>query len=203
MKFSKLFLGLIICISNLAVGQDIPLVNGKVFNSIFQDLTSGEYFGTVNGLLIIKSNNNEDLILDFQGSESKLTIKPDSNEMYDVSWKTYQGKTTSGKTEIEYQTYGSANSIAVKLNDIWFDFSLIDGACYQVINGLKYSYKTDNLTEYLIIRITNEITLSNWHYLFRTEHTINPNNINTLKPKEKTIKILPESVLIFAIKSQK
>lgn len=58
--------------------------------------------------MIIKNWNGSEVILDFQGSFGSLQIEIDSNEIYDISTKIYYGKTTSGKTEIKYKTYGKA-----------------------------------------------------------------------------------------------
>jgi hypothetical protein len=187
--------------TNILFGQEHErFVDGKEFNSVFQSLESGEFQGTTNGLLIIEKNNGSQLLLDFQRSEAVLQIEKDSNEVYDVSTKSYSGKTTSGQTEISYETYARANGIGVKLKGQWFEITAIDGACDMVINGLKYLYKAESNTEYLIINVEKEIELSNWQYIIRTEHTMEPNNIEDLRPKKSTMKILPYSTLVFAIK---
>jgi hypothetical protein len=138
--------------------------------------------------------------LDFQGSDAILDIIKDPNEVYDISTKSYEGNTTSGKTKINYQTYALANKIGVFLQNQWFELSGIDGGCDMVINGLDYSYHLENSYEYLVLFISRELELSNWQYLIRTEHTLKPDNIDELKPRKKTIKILPNSTLVFAIK---
>lgn len=173
--------------------------DGEGFNSVFQDKESGDYNGTTNGVLFIIDESGKDIILDFQGSYGKLLIEKDSNEVYDVSTKSYYGQTTSGKTEINYKTYAWANGIGIKLNGHWFELSAIDGACDMVINGVSYSYKSESSTEYLVISVRKELELSNWQYILRTEHTMNPDNIENLKLKKKTIKLLPNSTLVFAI----
>lgn len=172
---------------------------GKKFNSEFQKLTSGEFQGTVNGLLIIQNNTHE-FNLDFQGAGSKLVIKEDTDEIYDVSFKIYSGLTTSGKTEIEYKTYASSNSIRIKLEDEWFELSSIDGACEDVIANLDYLYKNDFSTEYLILHVKEELILTNWRFLIKKEPKMNTAKVKELKPFEKKIKIMPNSVLVFAIK---
>jgi hypothetical protein len=139
------------------------------------------------------------LILDFQGSFGKLRIEKDQDEVYDVSTKSYFGKTTSGKTEIRYATYAWANGISINLNDQWFELTAIDGACDMVINGIAYSYKSEASTEYLVLSIRKELELDNWQYLLRTEHTMNPDNLEELKPKKQVLKLLPNSILVFAI----
>jgi len=173
--------------------------DGNGFNSAFQKLRSGEFSGTTNGILIIENLNGAVTILDFQGSFGKLEIVEDEYEVYDVSTKKYTGKTTSGITEIRYETYARANSIGIHLMDQWFELSAIDGGCFLVINGIDYYYAAEESAEYLVINISKELILSNWQFLLRTEHTMEPDNINELKPKRKTIKVLPNSTIAFAI----
>lgn len=166
---------------------------------MFQKSVTGEFSGTVNGLLIIQNANKEETLLDFRCNESKLIIEADSNEIYDVSTKIYKGKMTGGKTEIEYKTYAAANAFSIKLNNDWYGFSLIDGSCEGVIDGLDYEYRTDKSKEYLILQFSSEITLSNYSYLLKAEPNPNPDKVKKIKQREKKIKVLPNSVLIFAI----
>ena len=194
---------IITCNVILSFGQEFPRwKDGNGFNTVFKYLKTGEFEGAVNGLLIVKNTNNNETLLDFQGGKAKLFIEMDSSEVYDVSTKVYTGFTTSGKTEIRYETYSAANSMGINISGVWYEFSLIDGACMAVINGLDYTYKTEESIEYLILQFTHEITLSNWQYLIRTEHKMNPDNIEQLKPKEKKILIMPNSVIVFCIKRQ-
>jgi hypothetical protein len=172
---------------------------GSGFNSVFQNLDSGFFKGTTNGILIIEGADGRQTILDFQGSEGKLNIIKDEDEVYDVSTKEYSGKTTSGITEIKYETYSTANGISIYLDGQWFEISAIDGACDIAVNGIEYSYYIDKNTEYLLLQISRPIELTNWQYIIQTEHTMEPNNINELKPKKKSMKILPNSTIIFAI----
>ena len=162
-------------------------IDGNGFDSVFQDLESGNFNGTVNGILIVKGSDNKESLLDFQGSYAKLEIEKDEDEVYDLSYKKYIGKTTSGKTEIKYQTYGSANSFGIEFKGEFYELSLIDGACDLIINGLEYSYKSEKSAEYLIIQVTKEIELK-----------------NSYKSKvRKSIIVMPNSTLIFAIKRNK
>lgn len=174
--------------SVLVFGQNAPLsINGIGFDSVFQNIETGNFKGTVNGILIVKDTKNKKSLLDFQGSYAELEIEKDQEDVYDVSYKRYIGKTTSGKTQIKYQTYGSANSFGIELKGEYFELSLIDGACDLIINGLEYSYASEKDAEYLIIRITKEIELKNSY-----ESKV-----------RKSIKILPNSTLTFAIKRNK
>ena len=146
-------------------------------------METGNFNGTINGILIIMDSENKESLLDFQGSCAKLEIEKDEHEVYDVSYKKYTGKTTSGKTEIKYETYAYANSIGIELNGEYYNFSLIDGACDLAINGLEYSYESEKNAEYLIIRITKEVELRNSYE-------------NKIK---KVIKILPNSTFVIVI----
>jgi len=175
-------------ISTSSFGQnDSSSIDGNGFDSVFQNLESGKFSGTINGILIVRDSENKESLLDFQGSYAKLEIEKDEHEVYDLSYKKYCGKTTSGKTEIRYETYASANSFGIELSGKYYNLSLIDGACDLVINGLEYSYESEKNAEYLIIRITKEIKL-----------------MNSYKSKvRKSIKILPNSTLVFAINRNK
>jgi hypothetical protein len=173
--------------------------DGEGFNSVFQHLDTGIYIGSTNGVLFVQNTNGVDTILDFQGSYGQLKIIKEEEEVYDCSTKEYLGRITSGLTEIRYKTYGLANSIGIKLGDQWFEISFIDGACDMVINGLTYYYKADKLTEFLVLKVESEITLSNWQYIIQTEHTMEPNNIEDLKPMRREVKLLPYSTIVFAI----
>jgi hypothetical protein len=184
-KSRILLTSLLVSVSLLCFGQQYSeyAIDGNGFDSVFQDLESGNFSGTVNGILIVKDSENKESLLDFQGSYAKLEIEKDEDEVYDVSYKKYTGKTTSGKTEIKYETYAYANSIGIEFKGEYYDLSLIDGACDLVINGLEYSYESEKSTEYLIIRVTKEIELMN-----RYDSKI-----------RKAIKLLPNSTLVLAI----
>jgi hypothetical protein len=72
-----------------------------------------------------------------------------------------------------------------------------------VIADLDYLYKIDISTEYLILQVREELILSNWRFLIKKEPKMNPTKVKELKPFEKKIKIMPNSVLVFAIKRDK
>ncbi|MCR1026814.1 hypothetical protein NQT66_18490 [Cellulophaga baltica] len=184
-KLRILFISFLISISFQCFGQEYSsrAIDGIGFDSVFQNLETGNFSGTTNGILIVRDSENKQSLLDFQGSYAKLDIEKDEHEVYDVSYKKYTGKTTSGKTKINYETYAYANSIGIEFNGEYYNLSLIDGASDLIINGLEYSYESENSTEYLIIRITKEIELMN-----RYDSKI-----------RKAIKLLPNSTLIIAI----
>ncbi|MEM8899359.1 MAG: hypothetical protein AAGC85_14695 [Bacteroidota bacterium] len=196
MKFVKIVVLFIVVLNPLQVISQTEEIwkAHDGFKSVFQSLRSGEFSGTVNGILFLQKENKSELILDFQGGKAELIIEEDEHEVYDVSTKIYSGFTTSGKTEIKYKTYSSANAISVEVDGEWFEFSLIDGACDMAINGMEFLYKAEAATEYLILRISRELVLNNYRYLY---YTFKGQNYES---KKKSIRLLPESTLVFAIK---
>ncbi|WP_445722399.1 hypothetical protein [Flavobacterium sp.] len=183
---SLIFLFTVISLS--IFGQnDSRSIYGTGFNSVFKNLEYGNFSGTINGIVIIKDSENKKYLLDFQGSEAKLEIEKDDNEVYDISYKKYTAKTTSKKTTLKYKTYATANGLEIELNGEIFDLSLIDGACDLVINGLEYSYESEKNAEYLIIHFTKEVHL-----------------LNSYESKvRKKITIMPNSTIVFAINRNK
>lgn len=119
MKHPLIFL--LLFISSISFSQtNSGKPNGNSFTSVFQNITSGNFNGTINGVLIIKDDQNKKSLLDFQGSNASLTIEEDIDKVYDVSFKRYTGTTTSGKTEINYNTYAYANGLRIKLKDEYY-----------------------------------------------------------------------------------
>lgn len=174
------------------------VINNKKFNSVFSNLKTGNFNGTANGVLFIKNTELQEVILDFQGSKARLNIEADVEEIYDVSTKTYQASTTSGKTSIEYNTYNYGNELIIKLARDTFQVGLLDGASDAIIDGLNYFYKVEKGTEYLILKTENVLILSNYRTLINGMKR-NGDTIDSIKPKEKFIQLLPNSVLVFAI----
>lgn len=83
---SNLFLSLIFLFIIPSFSQEYGGFRiGKEFDSVFQNLESGRFKGTVNGVLFIKRGDNSDLILDFQAGQADLNIVSDTNKVYDVS----------------------------------------------------------------------------------------------------------------------
>lgn len=160
------------------------------FNSVFNDLKSGSFTGTINGILVISGEEERKIILDFQGSNCELKIEPEKEEVYDVSTKIYIGETTSKKSKIIYETYGQANHLVVLLNGQKYAAGIFDGAFDDVIDGLDYEYIAENNTEYLVLKFLKPVELNNY------EELDIPGTIN----KKNKIIIHPGSVLVFAIK---
>lgn len=171
---------------------------GEPFKSVFQDLKDGQFQGTTNGILFVKRWDGKELILDFQGSYGMLDIQHDPDQIYDSSTKVYNGKTTSGRTDVKYETYASANGLSIKFGEEWFQITSIDGACDMVINGIDYLYRAEHAAEYLVLKVEKELTLDNFQYLLR-KNSPNP-VISELRKEEREITVLPNSTLVFAIK---
>ncbi len=186
-----------------AFGQENQAESNKTnFNTVFKNIKSGEFDGTANGVLFIKNSEGQDLVLDFQGSQSKLTLEQDKDEVYDVSTKIYNAKTTSGKSKIEYHTYNYANKIIIQLSNDTFQVGIIDGASDEEISGLKYYYKSEKGTEYLVLQVEKELILTNYHTLLKNIN-YDETNAQNLKQNKRVIKLLPNSTLVFAIKRDK
>lgn len=170
---------------------------GKEFNSIFQQLDSGNFKGTINGVLFIKHSDKSDLILDFQAGRANLYIEPDFNEVYDVSTKIYKGFTTSGKTKIYYSTYAGANKMTIELSGGNFTAGSHDGASDMVINGIMYEYKSEKNTEYLSVIFNKDVPFDNFWWL-------RDQGYKPMKAKEmkKEIIVKANSALVFAINGQ-
>lgn len=168
---------------------------GGGFNSVFKQISKGTYNGTVTGVLFCELDNT-DLILDFRGSQSKLDIIPDPNEVYDTNTKIYSGQTSSERTAIEYSTYALANKLILKLNNQEFEITAIDGGCDMVINGIDYYYQAVKEIEYLVIVFSSDVELTNWQSLVRgTEQP----NITELKRDKQALVVRKNSTLTFAI----
>ena len=172
----------------------------KPFNTIFAKLKNGDFNGTVNGVLILKSKNGKQLILDFQGSKANLRIVPDKDEVYDISYKKYTGFTTSGKTKFLYSTYSMGNEIGVVLNNVEFAKTHLDGCSCEAIEGINYNYIEEKKYEYLILYIDKPIALTNWQYLIRNNPDPEYKNMDELKKKKRTYIVQPNSVIVFAIR---
>jgi hypothetical protein len=179
----------------LPYGQQNQLItNDSPFQSVFSDVKSGKFAGTANGVLQFKNSEGKSVLLDFQGSQSDLTLKADPDEVYDVSRKIYTARTTSGKTKIEYRTYASANELTIDYQGQVFQIGIIDGGCDMAIDGLSYAYMLEKETEYLVLTVKKELELSNIWFLRETM------GYEDAVIGEKFIYLQPNSVIVFAIK---
>ncbi|WP_373552872.1 hypothetical protein [Haliscomenobacter sp.] len=197
MRYSLLLILFLLSLPLMAQ-RDQTVINNKEFNSVFRKVKTGNFNGTANGVLFIRNTELQEVILDFQGSKARLNIEADVEEVYDVSTKRYRASTTSGKTGIEYNTYNYGNELIIKLSKDTFQVGLLDGASDAVIDGVKYFYKAEKETEYLILKIEKVLILSNFRTLINGMKR-NGETLESIKPKEKLIELLPNSVIVFAI----
>lgn len=183
MLAKRFFLILLVCgLFNKVTAQDLYLAsNNDYFQPVFNTTTSGNFKGTVNGVIFIENSQRVSSILDFQGSKASLNLVPDEDEVYDIHTKIYTGDTTSGRSKIVYKTYAMANHIELHLPSGTYWMGGIDGACDMIVDGLTYFYRSEKNTEYLILRVKKKIMLRN------------------LDDSGENITLLPESVLVFAI----
>ena len=194
---------------NILYGQPAQMkFNDSYFLSVFTDIRSGKFIGTANGILLFKTPDDKNLILDFQGSLCNLTIEEDTDEVYDVSTKIYLAQTTSGKTHIRYQTYGMANELNIEYQGQFYNIGILDGAHDMVVDGLSYQYISEQGTEYLILRTEKELRLSNYRFLLdelinTRKDDIMDNIQKEVIEKEQFLLLQPNSVIIFAIKRAK
>lgn len=150
--------------------------------SVFYNAKEGIYKGTASGLLFVKNAKNQEVILDFQGSSAVVEVIGDETEDEDPygSRKDYKTTTTSGKTALKYSVLNTANEVTITLVGEEYSITTIDGACDVQINGLDFYFKKEAQTEYLILTAKKELLLKN-------------------EDTKKTIKILPKSVIIWAM----
>jgi hypothetical protein len=149
---------------------------------VFETYTPFELSGTVNGVLLLKDDEEKEFTLDFQGSAAKLIIENDPDTIYASNYLKYVGQTTSGKSKVLYTTYATAHSFGVEFENKVYGFDLIDGCCCAIIDGLEFYYKAETNAEYLILKVFKEVELNE---NFRTH--------------SQKLKLLPNSVIVFAI----
>ncbi|HMC02239.1 MAG TPA: hypothetical protein VKN14_14465, partial [Flavobacteriaceae bacterium] len=68
MKLSRILLASLLVFNSLqCFGQQYSenAIDGNGFDSVFQDFESGNFDGTVNGVLIVKDSENKESLLDF------------------------------------------------------------------------------------------------------------------------------------------
>lgn len=171
--------------------------DADIFNSYFKNLDEGEFTGTINGVLFVEREGNE-LIIDFQGSPSSLTVTPDLNEVYDSSTKKYLGESTNGNSNVSYSTYAMANEFKLKIGNTGYGITAIDGAADMVINGIDYYYQAEANTEYLVLTFSKDLAIDNWRFLL--DNSVEPRDIQELRKKKLNLVIKKNSTLTFAIK---
>jgi hypothetical protein len=132
--------------------------NGPGFNSCFQCLESGDFPGSLSGVLHIVKNGSKNVwSCQFRNEKSLLHIVYDEYEVYDVSRKNYLFQ--SDGINLRYTTYCLANCFEIIVNGDTCDFNVIDGGCDLVIDGLEWQYRADDDRELLFLNVTKDFGL--------------------------------------------
>lgn len=184
----KFFVFILLAFSQLIHSQETysSFKSEFKFNSVFQDLKDGQFTGTINGALFLQKSDSSELIIDFQGSEATLIVEEDTNKVYDVSTKIYQGFSTSGKTKLTYSTYFQSHNLGIQISDKLYNFNTIDGCCCVLIKDLSFFYKSEARYEYLVLLFEKAVKLGE----------------NGVRNTSSYLKILPKSNLTFIIKRE-
>lgn len=96
----------------------------------------------------------------FNSDPALLSVVPDPDEVYDISFKKYQVESVDGKVQLEYKTYAFANALQIQMDGKTYELGGIDGSCDAVINGLEYEYVNNKQSEYLLLHFTKDVGLS-------------------------------------------
>lgn len=119
--------------------------------------------------LEIPSTVEGKLLLDLDGRSHKydlttahtvaeIKIDVDEDEVYDVNKTSYECRDKGLKLNLGL--YGLAQEVEIKLNDIDFSLSTIDGACDVSIRGLEISFEqTPDGKEVMTATVTKDIGL--------------------------------------------
>jgi len=170
--------------------------------SIFQKIDHGEFFGTTTGFIKIV-DGNDTVVLDFQGSQTKLGLIKNQNAGYDDnSTKVYCTQTTSSITTFCYQSYSLANAIVIDLNGKHYSIGTIpytkhkkDSGREMPIDGLIYHYWHAGNIEYLTLVVEKPLQLTSMDYLLSSSTTD-----MEAKKAIKPITVLAGSTLIITMK---
>jgi hypothetical protein len=142
-------------------GQNFPAtIEGKGFDSIFQNLKEGFFQGQVSGELRIVNLSGDTVKVSFDKGKALLQIQPDPDEVYDVSRKVYSCSSKNDKTSFTYSTYAHSNAIGLNFKDKDYGFNLIDGDCYSVFKNLDYAYIQTAKQEQLTLCFTGNVELT-------------------------------------------
>lgn len=143
-----------------AKAQANELVDGSGFASCFTQIKEGTFKGQICGILKIITVNGDTVTVSFNSDPALLSIVPDPDEVYDISFKRYQVVSADWKVQLEYKTYAFANALQIKLDGKTFELGGIDGSCDIVFNGLNYEYTGNKISEYLLLHFTKDVGLS-------------------------------------------
>lgn len=164
-------------------------------NSIFESLNKGTFYGNTTGYMQI-INQTDTLLLDFANCKTTLTIKPQNDSVFNDNPKRYTTQTTSGKTQLTYETFMLANVLTLKFNGISYGIGQFDGACDTPIDGICFNYCHEKRIEYLSLYITKPLLLTTSKYLLKQGQS----TFTDATKLEKQITILPGSNIIFTLK---
>ena len=92
----------------------------KISHSYFRGFKDGEFSGEVKGILYV-SMADGDKKIEFGSNDVKLTILPDTLEIYDVSTKKYICFDISKHNELNYATYAGSNALSLNLDNVTYD----------------------------------------------------------------------------------
>jgi hypothetical protein len=138
--------------------QNFPkAIDGKGFESIFQNLGNGDFHGQLTGKLRIVNLSGDTLNLSIDQDIALLQIIPDPDEVYDVSRKVYSCK--NERAIVKYSTYAFANAIEINIDQKAYELSLIDGGCDLIIKELEFVYKETVNQETLYLFFTGNVGL--------------------------------------------
>jgi hypothetical protein len=133
-------------------------INGVGLKSCFTDEKSGHFFGSLSGVLYLAKNGSKNtLTYNFRNEEATLRIVYDPDTVYDVSRKNYLFLRNDIK--LRYTTYCLANCFEIILNGDTCSYSLIDGGCDLMIDGLERQYETKEDHESLLLTVTKDFGL--------------------------------------------
>jgi hypothetical protein len=133
-------------------------IDGSGFKSCFQKLKSGDFSGSMSGVLLLVKNGSTNVIThNFLKEKSVLNIVYDKDEVYDVSRKNYL--TQKSGIKLRYTTYCFANCFELIINGDTCRYNVIDGGCDLVIDGLEWRYYADDDRELLFLNVTKDFGL--------------------------------------------
>jgi hypothetical protein len=144
--------------------MSVKPIDGTGFKTCFIHEKSGNFLGSLSGVLRLVKNGSKDVLTyNFRNEESDLRLVYDENETYDVSRKNYIFRRNDIK--FRYTTYCMANCFEIILNGDTCSYDVIDGGCDLVIDGIKWQYDTSDDHELLSLTFTKDVGLwqrKNW-----------------------------------------
>jgi hypothetical protein len=146
----------VVCLVSNAQERQDELKNGSKFNSVFQELSRGNFKGDVSGMIHVNVFG-KDTVCCFMNKPATLDIEYDPDSVYDVSRKHYASNL--GNVRIRYSTYFEANRFEITINGSMSRFNCIDGGCDLAINGLEWTYIADKTKEMLFLSFSDDVRM--------------------------------------------